>query len=80
MTISQKLHTMHADQMVYEESSDQEQGKPSVSSPPTQIVRENRTRTSIPDHSLQEVTLENEAIERWLDDGGSEARRWLMHA
>lgn len=80
MTISQKSHTMHDDQMVYEESSDQEQGKPSVSSPPTQIVRENRKRTSISNHSLQEETFENEAIERWLDDGGSEARRWLMHA
>jgi len=80
MTISQKLHTMHADQKVYEESSDQEQGKSSASSPPTQIVRENRTRTSISNHSLQEATFEDEAIERWLDDGGSEARRWLMHA
>ena len=80
MTISQKPHTMHADQMVYEESSDQEQGRPSVSSPPTQIVWENRTRTFIPNHSLQEVTFENEAIERWLDDGGTEARRLQVHA
>lgn len=79
MTISQKLHTMHTDQMVYEESSDQEQGRSSVSSPPTQIMWENRTRTFIPDHILQEVTFENEAIERWLDDGGTEARRWQAY-
>jgi hypothetical protein len=50
-------------------------GRPSVSPPPTWIVRKNRTRTYIPDNRLQEVTFENEAIERWLDDGGTEARR-----
>jgi hypothetical protein len=47
---------------------DQEQGMPCVP-PPTPVVRENRTRTSLPDVSLQEV--EAEAMERWLDDGGA---------
>lgn len=70
----QKPHPMRTDQMVYEESYDQEHGRSAISSPPTQIMRENRTRTYIPDHSLQEVTFENEAVERWLDDGGTEAR------
>jgi hypothetical protein len=65
---------MRTDQMVYKESYDQEHGKSSVSSPPTQIVRESRTRTYIPEYNPQEVALENEAIERWLDDGGTEAR------
>jgi hypothetical protein len=60
--------------MVYEESYDQEHGRPSVSSPPTQIVRKNMARTYINEQSLQEVTFENEAIDRWLDDGGTEAR------
>jgi len=64
----QKLHPMRTDQMVYEDGSNREQGKPPS---PTQIVRENKTRTSIPDISLQELTLENEALDRWLDDGGT---------
>jgi hypothetical protein len=49
----------------------QEQGKPFVLPPLTRIVRENKTRTYIPDLNLQEVTLENDALERWLDDGGT---------
>jgi hypothetical protein len=71
----QKPHPMRTDQMVYEESYDQEHGRPSVSSPPTRIVRENRTRTYIAEEVLQEVTFENEAMERWLDDGGTTGRR-----
>jgi hypothetical protein len=71
----QKPHPMRTDQMVYEESYDQEHGRPSVSPLPTRIARKNRTRTYIPDHSLQEVTFENEAMERWLDDGGPAGRR-----
>jgi hypothetical protein len=67
----QKPHPMRTDQMVYEDGYDQEQGKPSFPPPPTRIVRENKTRIYIPDPSLQEVTLENEALERWLDDGGT---------
>jgi hypothetical protein len=66
----QKPHPMRTDQMVYEENYDQEHGWPSVSHPPTRIVREKRIRTYIPDPILQEVTFENESIERWLDDGG----------
>jgi len=62
---------MRTDQMVYEDGYDQEQGKPFVPPHPTRIVRENNTRTYIPDLILQEVTLENEALERWLDDGGT---------
>jgi hypothetical protein len=71
----QKPHPMRTDQMVHEESYDQGQGRLSIPPPPTQIVRKNRTRTYIPDRSLQEVFFENEAIERWLDDGGTEGRR-----
>jgi hypothetical protein len=63
---------MRTDQMVYEEVYDQEQGKPSFPPPPpTRIVQENKTRIYIPDPSLQEGTPENEALERWLDDGGT---------
>jgi hypothetical protein len=66
----QKPHPMRTDQMVYEYGYDQEQGKPCVP-PLTRIVRENKTRTYILDLSLQEGTLESEALERWLDDGGA---------
>ncbi len=69
----QKPHPMRTDQMVYEESYDQVHGRPSVAPPPTPMVRKNSTRTYIPEHNMQEVTLENEAIDRWLDDGGTEA-------
>jgi hypothetical protein len=71
----QKPHPMRTDQMVYAESYDQEQGRPSVSPSPTRIARENRTKTYIPDHNIHEVTFENEAMERWLDDGGTAGRR-----
>src|SRR5204863_665816 len=54
----QKPHPMRTDQMVYEESYDQEQGRPSVSLPPMQIVQKNRTKTYISEHSLQDVTFE----------------------
>ena len=47
---------------------DQERGIPGVPAP-TQVVRENRARTPHPDVSLQEV--DSEAMERWLDDGGT---------
>lgn len=58
-------------QMVYKESSDQEQDRHSVSPPPKQIVRENY----ILGYFQHEVIFENEAIERWLDDGGTEGRK-----
>jgi hypothetical protein len=67
----QKPHPMRTDQMVYIESYDQEHGRPSVSPPPTPIVRANRTRTYIPELSTQEGTFDDEAMERWLDDGGN---------
>jgi hypothetical protein len=70
----QKPHPMRTDQMVYIESYDQEHGRPSVSPPPTPIVRKNRTRTYIPEISRDEGTFEKEAMERWLDDGGTEGR------
>jgi hypothetical protein len=70
----QKPHSMRTDQMVYIESYDQEHGRPSVSPPPTPIVRANRTRTYITGLIMQEGTFENEAMERWLDDGGTEGR------
>jgi hypothetical protein len=66
---------MRTDQMVYEETYDQEHGRPSVSPPPTPMVQKNRARTYIPEHSPQEVTFENEALERWLDDGGLGGRK-----
>ena len=63
----QKALSMRTDQMVYA-CSDQERGIPGVPAP-TRVVRENRTRTPLPDVSLQEV--DSEAMERWLDDGGA---------
>jgi hypothetical protein len=63
----QKPLSMRTDQMVYA-CSDQERGIPCVPAP-TWVVRENRTRTPLPDVSLQEV--DSEAMERWLDDGGA---------
>jgi hypothetical protein len=37
--------------------------------PPTWVVRENQSRTSLPDVRLQEVDAGE--MERWLDDGGA---------
>jgi hypothetical protein len=71
----QKPHPMRTDQMVYAETYDQEHGRPSVAPPPTRIVQRNSTRTYIPEYSLQDVTFENEAIDRWIDDGGTEEIR-----
>ena len=67
----QKPHPTRTDQMVYE-CYDQERGMPDVT-PPTRVIRENGTRTYLPDAGLQEVDSEAEAMERWLDDGGIEA-------
>ncbi len=61
----QKPLSMRTDQMVYA-CYDQERGIPCVPAP-TRV--ENRTRTPLPDVSLQEV--DSEAMERWLDDGGA---------
>ena len=55
--------------MVYE-CSDQERGMPDVP-PSTRVMPENGTRTYLPDADLQEV--DSEAMERWLDDGGTQA-------
>jgi hypothetical protein len=63
----QKPLSMRTDQMVYA-CSDQELGISCVP-PPIRVVPENRTRTPLPDVSLQEV--DSEAMERWLDDGGA---------
>jgi len=63
----QKPLPTRTDQMVYA-CYDQELGIPCVP-PPTPVGRENRTRTPLPDVSLQEV--DSEAMERWLDDGGA---------
>ncbi len=63
----QKPLPTRTDQMVYARY-DQERGMPCVPAP-TRVVRENRTRTPLPDVSLQEV--DSEAMERWLDDGGA---------
>ena len=63
----QKPLSKRTDQMVYA-CYDQERGIPCVPSP-TQVVREKRTRTPLPDVNLQKV--DSEAMERWLDDGGA---------
>jgi len=63
----QKPLSMRTDQMVYA-CHDQERGIPCVPAP-TRVVRENRTKTPLPDVSLQEV--DSEEMERWLDDGGA---------
>jgi hypothetical protein len=49
----QKPLATRTDQMVYA-CSDQERGMPGVP-PPTRVVRENQSRTSLPDVRLQEV-------------------------
>ena len=63
----QKPLSMCTDQMVYA-CHDQGRGIPCVPAP-TRVVRENRTRTPLPDVGLPEV--DSEAMERWLDDGGT---------
>jgi hypothetical protein len=63
----QHLLSMRTDQMVYA-CSDQERGIPCVPAP-TRAVQENQSRTPLPGVSLQEA--DSEAMERWLDDGGT---------
>jgi hypothetical protein len=72
----QKPLSTRTDQMVYA-YYDQEQGMPCVP-PPKPVVRENRTRTSLPDVSPQEV--EAETMERWLDDSGASAHEAVYDA
>ena len=69
--LGQHPHRLRTDQMVYE-CYDQERGMPCVS-PPESAVRLHRGRTYLPDASGQEVASEADSIERWLDDGGTDA-------
>jgi hypothetical protein len=53
--------------MVYE-CYDQERGMP-CAPPPTGVVRENRTRTYLPEAGFQEVASLTEVMARWHDAG-----------
>ena len=66
----QHPHPLRTDQMVYE-CYDQERGMPCVPPPGIPPVRETRKRTYLPDTDFLEVVSEKEALQRWLDDGGS---------
>jgi hypothetical protein len=65
----QSPHPKRTDQMVYA-CYDQERGMP-CAPPPMLVVRHNSSRTYRPDASVQEAASLVEAIERWLDDGGT---------
>ncbi|HEU5226928.1 MAG TPA: hypothetical protein VFU49_03875 [Ktedonobacteraceae bacterium] len=69
--LGQHPHRLRTDQMVYE-CYDQERGMPCVS-PLESAIQLHRGRTYLPDASVQEVASEAESIERWLDDGGTDA-------
>jgi len=56
--------------MVYE-CYDQERGMPCVPPPRLPPVREHRKRAYLPGTDFLEVVSEKEALQRWLDDGGS---------
>jgi hypothetical protein len=77
--LGQKPHPTRTDQMVYN-CYDQERGRPCVS-PATQVVRETRARTYLPDDNFLEVISEAEVTERWRDDGNTSETeaiaRWL---
>jgi hypothetical protein len=66
----QHPHPLRTDQMVYS-CYDQERGRPCVPPPGLPPVRESRKRTYLPDTDFLEVVSEKEALQRWLDDGGS---------
>jgi hypothetical protein len=65
----QHPHPLRTDQVVYE-SYDQEKGIPGI---PRLIpgVQEREVKPSPPDASCQDEVAEMDAIQRWLDDGGS---------
>src|SRR5579872_4020065 len=63
----QKLLSTRTDQLIYA-CYDQEQSMSCVRPLPL-VAPENKTRTPLPEVSLQEG--EAEAMERWLDDGGA---------
>lgn len=65
----QHPHPLRTDQMVYE-SYDQEKGIPGI---PRLIpgVQEQKIKPSPPDASCQNNVAEMDAIQHWLDDGGS---------
>src|SRR5579859_4914586 len=66
----QHPHPRRTDQMVYF-SYDQERGIPCVSPPRSVAVQKPRGRIYLPDESVQEAASLGEALERWLDDGGT---------
>jgi hypothetical protein len=70
----QHPHPIRTDQMVYE-CYDQERGMPCVPPPEQPLVREHRNRTYLPDTDFLAVVSEKEALQRWLDDGGSSDRK-----
>ena len=68
----QHPHPLRTDQVVYE-SYDQEKGIPGI---PRRIpvMHEQEMKPSHPDASCQDEVDEMDAIQRWLDDGGSQEK------
>lgn len=65
----QHPHPLRTDQMVYE-SYDQEKGIPGIPRP-IPVMQEHEGKTALPDVSHQGKVFDIDALQRWLDDGGS---------
>jgi len=70
----QKPHPLRTDQMVCE-WYDQERGLPSVLSPAPIVLKWQRKGTPRPKIDVREEVSSAEAVERWLDDGGTSDNR-----
>jgi len=70
----QKPHSLRTDQMVCE-YYDQERGLPCVPSPAPIVPKWQRKGTPHPKIDVREDVSSAEAIERWLDDGGTSDNR-----
>jgi len=70
----QKPHPLRTDQMVCE-WYDQERGLPSVPSPAPIVPKWQRKGTPRPKIDVREEVSSAEAVERWLDDGGTSDNR-----
>jgi hypothetical protein len=65
----QRPHARRSDQMVYD-CYDQERGMP-CDPPARSFVQEHRGKIDLPDDPFQNMISEAEAMQRWLDDGGT---------
>jgi len=67
----QRPHARRSDQIVYE-CYDQERGVP-CELVARSVIREQRGKIYLPDEHFQDMVSEEEATQRWLDDGGTSA-------